>query len=104
MYLGSMPQRFDSRCKASNTNAAERPDGLLRAPAGRHKALDAPSPWPGIPGARHELGAALQGHWRTLAFLDSAQLTVDKNPWEAGQNTANLSGAGLGLNWTGRIG
>lgn len=50
---------------------------------------------------RHDLGAAWQGHWQALAFLDSAQLTVDKNPWEAGKNSATLSGAGVGLNWTG---
>jgi hemolysin activation/secretion protein len=50
---------------------------------------------------RHDLGAAWRGHWQALAFLDSAQLTVNKNPWEAGRNSATLSGAGVGLNWTG---
>jgi hemolysin activation/secretion protein len=50
---------------------------------------------------RHDLGVAWQGHWQALAFLDSAQLTVNKNPWEAGKNSATLSGAGVGLNWTG---
>jgi hemolysin activation/secretion protein len=50
---------------------------------------------------RHDLGAEWQGHWQALAFLDSAQLTVNKNPWEVGKNSVTLSGAGVGLNWTG---
>jgi hemolysin activation/secretion protein len=50
---------------------------------------------------RHDLGAAWQGHWQAHAFLDSAELTVNKHPWEAGKNSATLSGAGVGLNWTG---
>lgn len=50
---------------------------------------------------RHDLGIAWQGRWQTLAFFDTAQLTVNKHPWEAGRNSATLSGAGIGLNWTG---
>jgi len=33
--------------------------------------------------------------------MDSASVTVNRNPWVAGENTANLSGAGIGLNWNG---
>ncbi len=50
---------------------------------------------------RHELGNVWQGHWQALVFVDSAQVTVNKNPWEAGKNSATLSGAGVGLNWAG---
>ena len=50
---------------------------------------------------RHDLGVAWQGHWQALAFLDSAQMTVNKSPWDPGKNSARLSGAGVGLNWTG---
>jgi hemolysin activation/secretion protein len=50
---------------------------------------------------RHDLGVAWQGRWQALAFVDTAQLTVNKHPWEAGKNFATLSGAGMGLNWTG---
>jgi hemolysin activation/secretion protein len=50
---------------------------------------------------RHELGMAWQGRWQALAFLDSAQVTVDKNAVVAGKNTATLTGVGVGLNWTG---
>ena len=50
---------------------------------------------------RRELGSAWAGRWLALAFLDSAQLSIDRTPWVAGKNSAALSGAGIGLNWTG---
>ena len=50
---------------------------------------------------RHDLGSAWQGRWQALAFLDSAQLTINKSPWVSGKNTATLSAAGVGLNWAG---
>lgn len=51
---------------------------------------------------RHELGAAWGGQWQLIAFVDGAQVEVNKNTWVAGENSATLSGAGLGLNWSGR--
>ena len=50
---------------------------------------------------RYGLGQAWDGQWQATAFVDSAQITVNKNTWVAGENSATLSGAGLGLNWTG---
>jgi hemolysin activation/secretion protein len=50
---------------------------------------------------RHLLPLAWQGQWQALAFLDSAQVTVNKDPTVPGKNTATLSGAGVGLNWVG---
>ena len=50
---------------------------------------------------RYELGRAWQGQWQALLLLDSAHAVVNKNAWIAGPNSATLSGAGLGLNWTG---
>jgi hemolysin activation/secretion protein len=50
---------------------------------------------------RHELGSAWQGRWQVLAFLDSAQLMVNKSPWLSGKNSATLSAAGVGLNRAG---
>ncbi len=50
---------------------------------------------------RHSLGAAWGGQWEAVAFVDSARVTVNKNTLVAGTNSATLSGAGLGLNWTG---
>jgi hemolysin activation/secretion protein len=50
---------------------------------------------------RHDLASRWRGRWQALAFLDSAQLTVNRNPWAPGKNTATIGGAGVGLNWTG---
>ncbi|NQW94113.1 MAG: ShlB/FhaC/HecB family hemolysin secretion/activation protein [Polaromonas sp.] len=50
---------------------------------------------------RHELGQALKSQWRALAFFDTAQVTVNKNPWVTGTNSATLRGAGVGLSWAG---
>jgi hemolysin activation/secretion protein len=49
---------------------------------------------------RHELGRAFGGQWRGLAFVDTAQVTVNKNPIP-GPNSVSLSGTGLGLGWSG---
>jgi hemolysin activation/secretion protein len=50
---------------------------------------------------RHELGSSLRGQLQAVAFIDSAQVTINKTAWSPGANTATLSGAGLGLNWAG---
>ena len=50
---------------------------------------------------RHNLGVGWGGQWQAVAFVDSARVTVNKNTWVAGTNSATLSGVGLGLNWTG---
>jgi hemolysin activation/secretion protein len=44
---------------------------------------------------------AWHGQWQAVAFLDSEHVTVNKNVWTSGTNDATLSGAGLGLNWSG---
>lgn len=50
---------------------------------------------------RHDLGTGWGGQWQAVAFMDSAHVTVNKNVWVAGTNSATLSGTGLGLNWAG---
>jgi hemolysin activation/secretion protein len=50
---------------------------------------------------RHDLGQAWRGQWQALVFIDSAHVTVNKNTWVAGTNSATLSGAGAGLAWAG---
>ena len=50
---------------------------------------------------RRNLGALWGGQWQAVAFVDSAHVTVNKETWVAGKNTAPLSGAGAGLNWAG---
>ena len=47
---------------------------------------------------REELGMLWSGQWQTLAFVDSARVSVNHSPWSAGINRVSLSGAGIGLN------
>ena len=44
------------------------------------------------------------GTWQLAAFVDSAMVQTNKNPWSSGSNEASLNGAGLGLNWQGAKG
>lgn len=50
---------------------------------------------------RHDFKGQTQAQWQAVAFVDSAQLVINHNPWTAATNTIRLSGAGIGLNWTG---
>ncbi len=50
---------------------------------------------------RHDLGSGRFGQFQAVGFIDSAQVTVNQNPWARGTNRATLSGAGGGLNWLG---
>ncbi len=50
---------------------------------------------------RHDLGSSRFGQFQAVGFIDSAQVTVNQNPWARGTNRATLSGAGGGLNWLG---
>ena len=34
-----------------------------------------------------------------LGFVDAGRVTVDKDPWFAGDNNRTLSGAGIGATW-----
>lgn len=64
-------------------------------------AISGDSGYVGIAEFRHNLGSAWHGQWQAVAFVDSAHVTVNKNVWVAGANSARLSGAGVGLNWAG---
>ncbi len=50
---------------------------------------------------RHDLGQFSSGRWQVLAFVDSEHVTVNKSQWLPGDNSATLSGAGVGMNWAG---
>jgi hemolysin activation/secretion protein len=50
---------------------------------------------------RHDLWTGPIGQFQAVGFIDSAQVTVNQNPWSASTNRATLSGAGAGLNWLG---
>jgi hemolysin activation/secretion protein len=48
---------------------------------------------------RHELGGFAGGQLQAIAFVDGAHVRVNRNPWSAGENSADLAGAGFGVNW-----
>ena len=41
----------------------------------------------------------MPGQMHLVGFVDSGSVTLDKNPWTAGDNHRTLSGAGVGLTW-----
>lgn len=42
----------------------------------------------------------LPGQWHLLGFVDAGRITINKDPWFAGDNQRNLSSAGVGLSWS----
>jgi hemolysin activation/secretion protein len=46
---------------------------------------------------RQDLG----GQWQALAFIDNAKIKINKNTLTADKNSSLLSGAGIGLHWSG---
>jgi hemolysin activation/secretion protein len=50
---------------------------------------------------RHTLILPVPGAWQAIAFVDSGLVRIYKNQFTPGENRANLSGVGAGLNWTG---
>ena len=50
---------------------------------------------------RHDFGATAAGRWQAAAFVEGAHVKINHRPWAAADNTASLSGAGLGLIWDG---
>ena len=50
---------------------------------------------------RHDLGELAGGTLQATGFVDTARVTINHHAWTAGENTARLSGVGVGLAWTG---
>jgi hemolysin activation/secretion protein len=44
--------------------------------------------------------ATLPGQMQLVAFVDAGQVTLNKDPWTAGDNRRTLKGAGVGVNWS----
>src|ERR1700733_13457849 len=49
---------------------------------------------------RHDLGVLWHGRIQAVGFVDREHVTINHTAWVAGPNSATLSGAGLGLNWS----
>jgi hemolysin activation/secretion protein len=50
---------------------------------------------------RHDLRQLWSGQLQAILFADSEHVTINHTVWAPGLNSATLSGAGVGLNWTG---
>jgi hemolysin activation/secretion protein len=48
-----------------------------------------------------KLSEQVYGKMQLIGFVDSGTVKTNRNPWQTGQNSRTLSGAGIGLNWTG---
>jgi hemolysin activation/secretion protein len=53
---------------------------------------------------RRDLHASARGRFQGTAFLDHAQVQIEKNPYNQGANLGNLSAAGVALDWAGPTG
>lgn len=42
----------------------------------------------------------MPGQMQLVGFIDTGSVTLNKNPWVAGNNRRTLSGAGIGLDWS----
>ena len=46
-----------------------------------------------------KLSEQMPGEVQLIGFVDTGSVTINKNPWFAGKNTRQLSGAGVGITW-----
>ncbi|MET0322667.1 MAG: ShlB/FhaC/HecB family hemolysin secretion/activation protein, partial [Duganella sp.] len=53
---------------------------------------------------RHDFGASAAGRWQAMAFVEAAHVKLNHRAWDAADNSATLSGVGLGLAWDGGAG
>jgi hemolysin activation/secretion protein len=53
---------------------------------------------------RRDLYNGTSGRWQGTVFLDHAQVQIEKDRYSEGVNHANLSAAGIALNWSGPAG
>lgn len=50
---------------------------------------------------RHKLDPIRKEEFQLIAFIEQANVTVNKRTWAMGENHATLSDAGVGINWNG---
>ena len=50
---------------------------------------------------RHDFGQLAGGQTQGIVFFDSEHISINESAWAPGSNSANLSGAGVGVNWYG---
>jgi len=66
-------------------------NGVLSGSQGNAEALE----------LRRDLHTGTRGRWQGTVFLDHAQVQIEKDRYSQGANVANLSAAGVALDWSG---
>ncbi|MCC7596124.1 ShlB/FhaC/HecB family hemolysin secretion/activation protein [Janthinobacterium sp. FW305-129] len=98
LYLNFSGQWADGNLDSAEKMTAGGPYTVRAYDSG---ALSGDTGYVGTVEMRHDLGAMPFGKWQVLAFADSAHVKVNRHPWTRAENSATLSGAGVGLNWAG---
>ena len=95
---------FSGQWSSTNLDSAEKmvAGGPYTVRAYDMGVLSGDSGYLGTAELRHDLGSKWHGQWRATAFVDSEHITVNHTTWTTGANGATLSGAGVGLDWTGQ--
>lgn len=99
----SLYVNFNGQWADSNLDSAEKmtAGGAYTVRAYDTGAISGDTGYVGTVEMRHDLEALPFGKWQVVAFVDSAHVKVNRRPWTTAENGATLSGAGVGLNWTG---
>lgn len=98
LYLSASAQWADSNLDGSEKLAVGGPSSVRAYDTG---AMSADSGYRATAELRQDIATAAAGRWQASAFVDTARVTVNHQPWVASANSATLSGAGLGLSWAG---
>jgi hemolysin activation/secretion protein len=99
VYLNFAMQWSDSNLDSAEKMSVGGPSSVRAYDIG---ALSADTGFFGSVEWRHELGNYVKGRWQVIAFIDSASVKINRHPWISGTNSATLTGAGLGVTWTGQ--
>lgn len=96
LYLAVSGQRARGNLDASQKMAIGGPQAVRAYDTG---ALTGDSGYLATAEWRHNLGTVSGGLSQAVIFIDSGHVTVNRNAWVAGTNSATLRGAGVGLSW-----
>lgn len=98
LYLNAAAQWADANLDSAEKMTVGGPYTVRAYDVG---AVSSDTGWFGSAELRHDFGTSAAGRWQAAAFVEGAHVKINRHPWTAADNTASLSGAGLGLIWDG---
>jgi hemolysin activation/secretion protein len=98
LYLNAAAQWTDANLDSAEKMTVGGPYTVRAYDVG---AVSSDTGWFGSAELRHDFGTSAAGRWQAAAFVEGARVKINRHPWTAADNTASLSGAGLGLIWDG---